>query len=338
MRNSLVFSYPFWLMVIDFFLIILILCLSYVLTIQSDVASTMLRNLKLVTQFNLLLILVFIGGILISGFALSSVLQQRAQDEVTAKALILIQTMNAVRDYTSAKINPLLASRLETQPEFLPETVPAYAAREVFENIRKREEYNNFFYKEATLNPTNLRDKADNFETAIVEQFRQEVGMKELSDFRQFPGGKVFYIARPLAITKQSCLRCHSTPEAAPKSQLVTYGKERGFGWKLNEIVATQIIYIPAEKVFENAQRALAMIMGILIGIFAVIVLSINFLLKKAVIQRIRKMSQVAQDVSLGKTDANFEQNSHDEIGALATAFNRMKASLEIAINLLNQR
>jgi len=59
----------------------------------------------------------------------------------------------------------------------------------------------------------------------------------------------VFYIARPLAITKESCLRCYSTPEAAPKVSWQTHGKENGFGWKLNEIVASQIISVPAEEV-----------------------------------------------------------------------------------------
>lgn len=297
----------------------------------------MLKNLKLVPKFNLLLILVFIGGILISGAALSRVLQQKAQDEVTSKALILIETMNSVRDYTSSHVNPLLSPSLETEPVFIPETVPAFSATEVFANLRKNEEYKSFFYKEATLNPTNLRDKADSFETKLINRFRSEPTKKQLSDFRILPAGKVFYIARPLAIKEQSCLRCHSTPEAAPKSQLATYGTENGFDWKLNEIVATQIISVPANEVVESAHRSLSLVMGILISIFAIVVLIINFLLRKAVIQPIKKMAKVAQAVSTGELNYDFEQNSNDEIGALALAFNRMKSSLEIAIKMLAQ-
>lgn len=297
----------------------------------------MFKNLKLVPKFNLLLILVFIGGIFISGAALSRVLQQKAQDEVTSKALILIETMNSVRDYTSSHVNPLLSPSLETEPVFIPETVPAFSATEVFANLRKNEEYKSFFYKEATLKPTNLRDKADSFETKLINRFQSEPTKKEISDFRILPAGKVFYIARPLAIKKQSCLRCHSTPEAAPKSQLATYGTENGFGWKLNEIVATQIISVPANEVFESAHRSLSLVMGILIGIFAIVVLLVNFLLKKAVIQPIKQMAKVAQAVSIGELNSDFEQNSNDEIGALALAFNRMKSSLEIAMKMLAQ-
>lgn len=209
-----------------------------------------IKNLKIGTKFNLLLIIVFIISIVVSGTALSSVLQRRAQNEVTDKALILIKTMTSVRKYTQDRVNPLLAPRLETEPVFISETIPAFSATEVFENLRKNEEYKNFLYKEATLNPTNLRDKADPFEAQIVERFRNNPKLQEISDFREFPEGTVFYIARPLAVSQQTCLRCHSTPDQAPKSQLATYGSTNGFNWKLNEIVAAQIISVPSEVGF----------------------------------------------------------------------------------------
>lgn len=296
------------------------------------------QNLNIGTKFNLLLIVVFIIGIIISGTALSSLLQRRAQNEVATKALILSKTMNSVRQYTQDRVNPLLAPRLETEPVFIPETVPAFSATEVFENLRKNEEYKNFLYKEATLNPTNLRDKADSFEAQIVERFRNNPKLKEITDFRNFPEGTVFYIARPLAITQQSCLRCHSTPDQAPKSQLTTYGSNNGFGWKLNEIVAAQIISVPSEQVFNSAQQTWIWIMGLLIVIFAIVVILINFLIKKTVIERIRKIEKTAQRVSTGDMTANFDEDADDEIGGLSSAFNRMKYSLQIAIDMLNQQ
>lgn len=298
----------------------------------------MLKNLKIGTRFTLLLTIVFIISIVVSGTTLSSVLQHRAQMEVTAKASILIKTMSSVRQYTQDKVRNLLLSRLETEPLFIPETVPAYSATEVFANLRKNEEYQNFFYKEATLNPTNLRDKADNYEAKIVERFRQNPAIKEIADFRSLPEGTVFYIARPLAVTQQSCLQCHSTPDKAPKSQLRTYGSENGFGWNLNEIVAAQIVSVPSEEVFNSAQRAWLLIMAFLVVIFAIIVILINFLIKRTIIQRIRKIEKIAQKVSTGDMTAEFEEPTRDEIGSLAAAFNRMKYSLKIAMDMLDKQ
>jgi HAMP domain-containing protein len=298
----------------------------------------MLKNFKIASKFNLLLILIFIGSVLISGAVLSSLLEQRAQDEVTSKAEVIIQTMNSVRDYTTDDIIPLLEPKLATSPAFIPETVAAFSAIKVFENLRKNEKYKDFFYKEAAINPTNLRDKADDFEAELLKRFKNEPATKEISGYRSLPVGDVFYIARPLIVENQSCLQCHSTPQAAPKSQLATYGTQNGFGWLLHQPIATQIIYVPASKIFGNAQRSWLLVMGMLISIFAIVVIVMNLLLKRAVIKPITKMARLAQAVSTGKADSDFEQTTNDEIGILAAAFNRMKSSLEIAMQLLAQK
>jgi HAMP domain-containing protein len=295
----------------------------------------MFKNLKLSRKFNILLLSVFFSAVILSGIAFSAILNRNAEEQVTAKATILLQTMLAVRDYTSTQINPELAPRLETEAEFLPQTVPGYSAREVFEGLRKNQEYSDFFYKEATLNPTNLRDKADSFEADLVNRFRSNSSLSELTGYRSSPAGNLFYIARPLSIGKESCLRCHSTPEQAPKSQLATYGRDNGFGWKLHEIVGAQIVSVPASGVLNVARHAFGLFMGIVAAAFALVVLVINLLLRQAVIRPLNRIATVANEVSMGNMDAEFEQNSKDEIGKLAAAFNRMKTSLVMAMNML---
>ncbi|WP_026734194.1 c-type heme family protein [Fischerella sp. PCC 9605] len=296
------------------------------------------RDTNIGTKFNIFLMLIFILSITLSGGVLSTVLQHTAQNEITSQAKILFQAVNSVRNYTQERVNPLLVARLETEAAFIPEAIPTFSVREVFENFRKSEEYKNFFYKDAAPNPTNLRDKADEFETKLVEEFRRNSKKKEDYGFRDLPEGKVFYIARPFIITEQKCLQCHSTPAQAPKSLLSSYGSEHGFGWKLNDIVAAQIVYVPAEEVFDSVRRSFSLIMGVLICIFAIILIVINVLLKKAVIQRIKSIANTAQKVSTGNMHVDFTENSKDEIGALAVAFNRMKSSLEIAMKLLKHK
>jgi HAMP domain-containing protein len=296
------------------------------------------KNLKLSRKFNLLLLAVFLSAVLLSGIAFSTILNRDAEGEVTAKAAVLLKTMLAVRDYTSTQVNPELAARLETDSEFLPQTVPGYSAREVFENLRKNPEYSDFFYKEAAPNPTNLRDKADPFETELVDRFRSNDKLREITGYRTSPAGDLYYIARPLAVSKESCLRCHSTPEAAPKSQLATYGNTSGFGWKLNEIVAAQIISVPASGVINTARQSFFVFMGIVAVAFALVILVINLLLRRAVIRPLNRMANVANQISMGNMNAEFEPGSSDEIGKLAIAFNRMKTSLAMAMNMLDKK
>lgn len=226
----------------------------------------------------------------------------------------------------------------EPAPAFVPETVPTFAVREVFERLRQNEAYTNFLYKDATLNPTNIRDKADDFETAVIERFRKESDLKELSGFRKLPQGNVFYLARPFAITDPNCLQCHTTPDMAPKSQITTYGSTNGFGWNLNDPITAQIVSVPAEAVFGSVRRSLTSLMKVLVGVFAVVILLINFLLKQTVIQRIKRIAKAAHATSTGEMSVDFKDTSQDEIGALTVAFGRMKSSLEISIEMLNQR
>jgi HAMP domain-containing protein/type II secretory pathway pseudopilin PulG len=293
--------------------------------------------MKIGTKVNIILIIVLLSGILISGIALSIVLQTKAQNEVSSKALILMQIANSVRDYTNERVQPLLLPKVDTQDQFIPESIPSFTLREVFEKFRKNKDYGNYIYKDATLNPTNLRDKADEFEAEIVERFRQNPSLKDDSGFRTISGEQLFYSARPFAIQDKSCLGCHTTPELAPKSQIVTYGKEGGYGWKLNEIVAAQMVYVPAKEISTIVYESFLSVLIVLGIIFTAILFIMNQLLKKVVLQRIQTIATVAEKVSIGDMSANFSKQSKDEIGDLAEAFNRMKYSLEIALNMLNK-
>ena len=294
-----------------------------------------LSNLKLGKKFTILLLLVFLGGIAVSGAVFAAILNYTAQNQITSEALILFKTINSIRDYTDTQVNPELAERLET--EFLPQSVPAYSAREVFEKLRTDEDFSEYFYKEATLNPSNLRDKTDRFETEIVERFRENQNLKELRGFRSVPSGELFYIARPIPITQASCLECHSTPDRAPKSMIERYGTANGFGWKLNEIIGAQVIYVPASQVFQIARQSFILVMGIVVVIFAAAIFLVNLWLKRYVVRPLNRMTQVAEAVSTGDMEAEFEQKSNDEVGSLAQAFTRMKTSLTIALKRLEQ-
>jgi signal transduction histidine kinase/DNA-binding response OmpR family regulator len=257
-----------------------------------------LGRLKLGSQFIFLLTLVFLAGILLSGVTLWNTLQHAAEEEITTRASILMETIDSARNYTNHHVNPLLKNKLDTESTFLPEAIPAFAAREIFERFRDLPDYHGFFYKEAAPNPSNIRDKADRFETALVEQFRRQPDLSELSGYRKTAGSTLFYIARPLAVKEATCLQCHGKPADAPKGQIAIYGDRTGFGWKLDEVVATQTIYVPADEVFAHGRRNMASMMSIFTAVFAVAVLSINRLLKQRVIQPLRRLTAIAHQVS----------------------------------------
>ncbi|MDZ7962008.1 MAG: DUF3365 domain-containing protein [Aulosira sp. DedQUE10] len=309
----------------------------------------MLNRFKLATKFTFLLSLVFLGAIAVSGFALSHALEHKAEAEIADRSQILAETMNSVRNFTNTRISPLLLPMVETQSTFVPETIPSFAVREVFENLRKNPEYQDFFYKDANLNPTNMRDKADEFETNIIERFRNEPGLQNISGFRESFEDKLFYNARPFTVNNPTCLRCHSTPEAAPKSHILSYGSENGFGWQLNKVLGTQIIYMPARKVFDDAKQAFLLFISLFIGIFALVILAINYLLKRNVLQPLKPMAQLAQKITMDEISSEeaeeFDRQKltsivkrNDELGQMGRVFQRMMHEISARERQLKQQ
>ncbi len=295
-----------------------------------------LKDWKLRKKFTAILLGILILGLSVVAIAMNLILKTDTQNQIASQALILMETMNSVREYTDTQVKPELIE--QTEIEFLPEIIPAYSAREVFETLRDNNpEYRDFFYKEATLNPSNLRDRADQFEKGVVNKFIRDPKLQETSGFRSAPGGQLFYIARPIQIKKESCLQCHSTPENAPPSLVERYGTENGYGWQLNEIVGAQMISVPAQKVISQARKSFVGIMVIIAGVFVTVILLVNYLLNRNVIRPLKRIVRVAEEVSVGNLDADFEELNKDEIGSLAEAFKRMKMSLAIAMNRLSK-
>jgi methyl-accepting chemotaxis protein len=206
----------------------------------------------------------------------------------------------------------------------------------VFEHLRTNPLYQNFFYKEATLNPTNLRDLADEFETELVQRFRANPDLREQSGFRTSNGETLFYSARPLAIGSESCLACHSTPENAPASLIATYGDEHGFGWNLGEVIAAQIIYVPANDVFGSARSAFALIMAIVVGTFALAMLVIGQRLRRSVVRPVEQMGLYAAGLSDG--DITEDEVEAEGIKWVAKRGDELGQSARVFLNMARER
>ena len=288
--------------------------------------------MKLIVKFNLVLSLVFAVAFVLTGWFTHALLQRNANAEIEENARIMIDGATAVRTYTATQINPLLKTQMTYA--FLPQSVAAYSANEYFKNLRKT--YSDYSYKEATLNPTNPGDRATDWEADIVHTFRQNPAKTEMIGQRDTPTGKALYIAKPLTIKNPACLECHDTPDRAPRTVIDQYGSANGFGWKVNDIVAAQIISAPMQLPIERANRAFTAFMLSLAAIFVVLIVAINVMLMFLIIRPVNQLSNIASEVSLGNLEVpDFHATGKDEIATLAESFRRMRTSLVEAIKLL---
>jgi len=285
-------------------------------------------------KFNLVLLFVFTLGLAVSGYVSYDLLHRNARDEVLRNAGVMMEAALSMRQYTVSQVRDKLVQK---EDEFLPQSVPAFAATEIMNQLRKK--YPDYAYKEAALNPTNPRDRAVEWETDIVNEFRNNSARAEVSGIRSTPTGMSLFLARPFQIKDPACLTCHTTPEAAPASMVKLYGTNNGFGWKLNEVIGAQVVSVPMSLPIQNANRAFYTFIASLAGVFAVLFVILNLMLSILIVRPITRMSVAADRISTGDKDIpELAESGRDEVALLARSFNRMRRSLEKAISLIDQK
>ena len=222
---------------------------------------------------NLAMFVVFVIGLAAIGFVADTILKENARQEVIEKARIMRASALAMRGYTANEIRPLL-QQLNTT-EFLPHTVPSFAAQTNFEEVQKS--FRNYSYREATLNPTNPRDLATEWESDIIQAFRNDPSQTEAIVTRESAVGQMLTLSHAIRITNPACLQCHSSPSVAPPAMLARYGSANGFGWQMDEIVGAQIVTVPMSIPLARARQTWMLLMGAVAGSFLVMGIALNF-------------------------------------------------------------
>lgn len=285
-------------------------------------------------KFNLVLLVVFLLGLGVTGYVSYDLLHRNARDEVLRNAGVMMEAALSMRGYTNTQIRPLIPY---SETVFHPQSVPAYSATEIMTALRKK--YADYSYKEAALNPTNPRDQAVEWESDIVNAFRAQPDRGEISGVRDTPTGPSLYLARPFQIKDKACLACHTTAAEAPPAMVKIYGPNNGFGWKHNEVIGAQIVSVPMDLPIRNANRAFYTFMISLSAVFVALFIILNIMMSLLIVRPITRMSGAADKISTGNMEIpEFDETGRDEVSLLAKSFNRMRRSLEKAIELIEQK
>ncbi|MGC2112715.1 MAG: DUF3365 domain-containing protein [Candidatus Korobacteraceae bacterium] len=289
--------------------------------------------MKLLTKFNLILLVLFgTGGLIISQVAYSFLISN-ARREVLQEAQLMMAGARSIRDYTATNVAPLLLDTPKYKMTFLPEVVPAFSALTTFDEVKQ--DYPDYSYREATLNPTNPEHKAVDWEADVIGHLRDHPELKQVTGERETATGPALYLAMPIA-ADSPCLECHSSAAVAPASMIAKYGSKHGFGWKQGTVVAAQIISVPMSLPVEIANRAfhrlLLYLMIIMIATIAALDAGVYFI----VIRPLQRMSAAADRISKGEKNLPpLPVKGSDEIAAVTRSFNRMQVSLEKAFKML---
>ncbi len=313
--------------------------------------------MRLLTKFSLIFVVVFGVGLGAAAYLFYGLLQRNAREQVLYNAQLMMETALAMRKYTIDQVKPAVTETMEHQAAqshdpadevfrdlcakrglvgkrvFRPQTIPAFAATELFAQLRTN--YPDYLYKEAAPNPTNPRDRALDWEEDIIKAFKNNPDMKVFNGERDTPLGRSMYLARPLRAPK-ACLECHSTPGNAPPEMLTLYGTANGFGWAENDIIAAQIVSVPVSLPVQNANQAFRRLIVSLIVVGVLTLVVLDAVLYATVIRPVSLFAARADEISKGQLEVpELAVRGKDEISTLAAAFNRMHRSVTAAMKML---
>jgi protein-histidine pros-kinase len=291
-------------------------------------------TMNLTTKINLILAATFLFALSLVGVNSYLLTEDNALQQVTDQAELIMQQALAVRSYTVNEIRPLVNQNNDGQ--FHPQTVPAYSAAQTANLLR--ESRPNYGYKEAVFNPTNPRDKATAAEEQIINQFIADPDLVKLVGSQEIDGVKTFYISYPIRIINPQCLACHSTPQQAPAAMRAIYGDTGGYGWKLNEVVGTQMVVVPYTLPAELARKTFFSFLISLAAIFLLLFLVINLTIRKLVLRPVSRLTRMADEVSKGNLkSAEIKVTGEDELAEMSAAFNRMRRSVIKIVQLVRK-
>lgn len=276
------------------------------------------------------LIAVFLVALIGGAGGFYVLLRAQALGEAKARAEILLSSATGVRTYTDTHILPLATGA--AGGVFHEETVPSFAAQTVFHTVSAGNSA--YAYREAALNPTSTADRASPFDVALIQRFRAEPTLKEISGFRADGAERQFYLARPIRIDDPQCLACHDIPARAPASMLAKYGSSNGFGWQLHEIVGVQTLSVPVAQQFAGMLRLVGLLAAGLLAVFVVAYFALAISLDALLVEPLRDLAAAAEGAGRGDPTP-LPVGGVAELRTLSTAITRLGISLRKALERL---
>lgn len=152
----------------------------------------------------------------------------------------------ALREYVQTDLKPvfyeLQRKQILSTDYFDPHVLSGtFIVRKVFEAFDRRvvkSKSASWHYRLAAKNPLNPVNQATEAELKLLEQFNQDRNLKKINRVETVDGVETLYVALPVDENTKRCLRCHGSPDSAPKDMVERYGKVKGYYENVGDIRA----------------------------------------------------------------------------------------------------
>lgn len=251
------------------------------------------------------------------------------------KARLILQEKQAVIDYVSKDLHPSILALIKESgvdsSYFDSRWMSSTYINRILMGYFNDSAFSDYYYKNAAVNARSPENEADQYEKAFLEKIRKNPEMGAWSDIVEFNGQPFFiYMQVNETFFSESCMRCHSSPENAPRELIAQYGSERSFYKKTGDVASVLSLRIPLNNIYASINSltvGLSLIITSILGlIFFVQWLFVKRTLIAPIKQITAKSSAIANDEKL--LGEKILITGDDELTEMARAFSDMSQNL----------
>jgi PAS domain S-box-containing protein len=175
--------------------------------------------------------------------------------------------------------------------------------------------------------PRNPDNKADKFELDAMAYFRANPKVEERLVEIQDDNGRGFYHYTAPIWIEEYCLKCHGERASAPPTIATHYAES--YGYKVGDLRGVMSIKLPVTDLRENGNREWSHRFTYRLGGYLLLILALGWFMNRVVIHRMARLGQSVGELASGNLSARSVDDQNDELGQLATGFNRMAQEIE---------
>jgi hypothetical protein len=266
-----------------------------------DFITQQMRKGRLGTRLTVYFALCFLLAGLAAIGVVNIVMRQQALLEARDKARIILDHNLAIHTYFTHQLKPHifpLSEQSKTAEYFDPVWMSStYAVREMYKYFRELSP-EGYLYKECAINARSPDNEADGPEADFLRRLNKNPDLTEETMVRDINGHPFFVLLRKGESMEKSCLRCHSTPQRAPRDLVDAYGPDRSFDRKEGEVVSAISIRIPLQEAFDQVTRVTWMLSAALVTIFLILYVLLTILNHRLLFTPLRDMAAKARQIA----------------------------------------
>lgn len=279
---------------------------------------TFLKNFRLNTRFNIILLIIFVLLATINAVQDYNRQQHLIVQDATDSSRMLAKQIIETRAYLSS----VLFNEAHTNHSLIPQVAATNIAKRITKDSK-------FTLRQISLRYRNPDNIPDSYETAQLKAFNAG-NIQESHKVVVINGEKVYRYILPM-VAEKSCLECHGEYNNAPD-----FIKERfppghhSYGYRVGEVIGAVSASIPMADLYKAIGKNVKLDLLYSITTIMIILALMGSIIRRQIISPITRLSEEITKVTrTGNFGERLPTMTDDEIGRLVVAYNDMASELQ---------